>query len=81
MLCCTFVPVRVAKKLHGHFRQTERLVEFAVRQQPRVLSYLRAVELKLQLTINSRPKTASFILTHKSLLPEWQKWPPNAPCE
>ncbi len=49
----------------GNFAQSDRIIEFPIRQQPSIGSDLGTVELKLEPTVKIEPQKPRFRFTHR----------------
>ncbi len=49
----------------GNLGQSDRIIQFPVRQQPSIGSYLGTVELKLQAAVKIEPQNPHFPFTHR----------------
>jgi hypothetical protein len=55
----------VREYVPGNLSQSDRIIQFPVRQQPSIGSDLGTVELQLQPTVKIQPQNPLFLFTHR----------------
>ena len=63
----------VLERVWGHFSQPERLIEFAIRQQPGVGCDLATQELEVQAAVKTDSQIVVFGITHWVPLSLWHE--------